>query len=60
MPPAVTILNVNTGQVVTIPAHKAASLGAPWVEVEAAPVAPEPAPEPEPDADPVEPRKRSK
>ena len=58
MPPAVTIRNVNTGQVVTIPAHKAASLGLPWVEVEAAPVAPEP--EPERDADPVEPRKRSK
>ena len=59
MPPAVTIRNVNTGQVVTIPAHKAASLGAPWVEVEAAH---EPAHEPEPDADPepIKPRKFTK
>ena len=57
MPPAVTIRNVNTGQVVTIPAHKAASLGAPWVEVEAAP---EPAPEPDDEPDPVKPRKSTK
>ena len=57
MPPAVTIRNVNTGQVGTIPAHKAASLGAPWVEA-----APEPAPEPEPDVDPepIKPRKSTK
>ena len=58
MPPAVTIRNVNTGQVVTIPAHKAASLGAPWVEVEAAPVAPEP--EPDADPEPIKPRKSTK
>jgi len=32
MLPTVTIRNVNTGQVVTIPRHKAASLGLPWLE----------------------------
>ena len=57
MPPTVTIRNVNTGQVVTIPAHKAASLGAPWVEVEAAPKL---APELDDEPDPVKPRKFTK
>ena len=59
MLPTVTIRNVDTGQVVTIPAHKAASLGSPWVEDEAAP---EPTPEAEPDADPepIKPRKSTK
>ena len=57
MLPTVTIRNVNTGQVVTIPAHKAASLGAPWVEVEAAPKL---APELDDEPDPVKPRKFTK
>ena len=57
MLPTVTIRNTNTGQVVTIPRHKAASLGLPWVEVEAAP---EPEPEPDVDTDPVKPVKARK